>query len=86
MLTGMSWETWLLFAVTEAVLCMTPGPAVLFVLAQGLGRGFRPALAGTAGIVAGNVLYFALSATSLGAVLMASYEVFSAIGGRARRT
>ena len=79
MLTGMPWETWLLFTVTEAVLCVTPGPAVLFVLAQGLGRGFRAALAGATGILAGNTFYFVLSATSLGAVLMASYEVFSAI-------
>ena len=79
MLSGMSWETWLLFTVTEAVLCLTPGPAVLFVLAQGLGRGLRGALAGATGILAGNTFYFVLSATSLGAVLMASHEVFSAI-------
>jgi homoserine/homoserine lactone efflux protein len=76
---SMSFETWALFTVTEAVLCLTPGPAVMFVVAQGLGRGFRGALAGTTGIVAGNAFYFVLSATSLGAVLMASYVVFSAI-------
>jgi homoserine/homoserine lactone efflux protein len=75
----MSWETWAVFTVTEAVLCVTPGPAVLFVLAQGLGRGVRASLAGAAGIIAGNGFYFALSATSLGAILMASYELFSAI-------
>ena len=75
----MSFETWALFTVTEAVLCVTPGPAVMFVVAQGLGRGFGGALAGAVGILAGNGFYFVLSATSLGAVLMASYEVFSAI-------
>ena len=75
----MSWETWAVFTVTEAILCVTPGPAVLFVLAQGLGRGVRASLAAAAGIIAGNSFYFALSATSLGAVLMTSYELFSAI-------
>ena len=77
--SAMSWETWSLFTITETVLCLTPGPAVLFVLAQALGRGARAALAAAMGILAGNSFYFVLSATSLGAVLLASYEVFSAI-------
>jgi homoserine/homoserine lactone efflux protein len=77
---GVSWETWIAFTVTETVLCLTPGPAVLFVLAQGLGGGgAKGALAAATGILAGNTFYFVLSATSLGAVLLASYEVFSAI-------
>ena len=79
MIGDMSFETWALFTVTETILCLTPGPAVLFVLSQGLGRGAQASLAATAGIIAGNTFYFALSATSLGAVLMASYELFSAI-------
>jgi threonine/homoserine/homoserine lactone efflux protein len=32
----MSWNVWTLFAVTEAALCLSPGPAVLLVLSQGL--------------------------------------------------
>jgi threonine/homoserine/homoserine lactone efflux protein len=75
----MSWETWLAFTITETILCLTPGPAVLFVMAQGLGRGVKAALAAAAGILAGNGFYFVLSATSLGAVLVASYEVFAVV-------
>jgi len=74
-----SWETWSLFAVTETLLCLTPGPAVLFVLSQGLGRGAGASLWASLGILAGNTFYFVLSATSLGAMLVASYDVFFAI-------
>ena len=35
----MSFETWLLFCVTEAVLCVTPGPAVMLVVSMALTRG-----------------------------------------------
>jgi len=74
-----SWDAWLLFALTEAVLCSSPGPAVLLVLSQGLARGTRASIFSNLGVLAGNTFYFALSATGLGAVLLASYEVFSAI-------
>ena len=75
----MTLETWALFAVTETALCFTPGPAVLLVLSQGLTRGTGPSVYANLGILAGNAVYFALSATGLGAVLLASYELFSAI-------
>jgi len=75
----MSTHTWLLFALTEAVMSLTPGPAVMLVLSQGLKRGARGALWSNLGILTGNGVYFALSAAGLGAVLLASYDVFFAI-------
>jgi homoserine/homoserine lactone efflux protein len=75
----MSREAWILFAVTETALCLSPGPAVLLVLSQGLARGTRSSVWSNLGILAGNTMYFALSATSLGALLLASYEIFSAV-------
>jgi len=75
----MSWETWSVFAVTETILCLTPGPAVLFVLAQGLGGGAGAAFLASLGILAGNTFYFLLSAMGLGAVLAASYDLFFAV-------
>lgn len=75
----MTWNLWLLFVVTETILCLTPGPAVLFVVSHGLSRGGRSSLWATAGILTGNTLYFLLSAVGLGAVLLASYDVFTVI-------
>jgi homoserine/homoserine lactone efflux protein len=75
----MTFQTWLLFCVTETVLCFIPGPAVLFVLATALRRGFAPASVAAAGILAGNTFYFALSATGIAAVIVASQAVFGAL-------
>ncbi len=75
----MSFTTWLFFSGTEALLCLTPGPAVLFVLSHGLAQGGRASLWANAGILTGNAFYFLLSALGLGAVLLASHEVFTAI-------
>jgi homoserine/homoserine lactone efflux protein len=72
----MSIETWLLFATTETILCLSPGPAVLLVLSVSLTRGWSPGLQASAGILVANTLYFLLSATSLGAILLASWEAF----------
>jgi homoserine/homoserine lactone efflux protein len=69
-------QTWLLFCATETVLCFTPGPAVLLVVSLALGRGSGAGLAAAAGILTANAFYFTLSATGIGAVLLASWELF----------
>jgi threonine/homoserine/homoserine lactone efflux protein len=74
-----SFAAWLAFCVTETLLCLTPGPAVLFVVSVTLARGFRPGLVGSLGILAANTLYFALSATGIAAVILASSEIFTAL-------
>ena len=73
----MSWQVWLLFAVTEVFLCLSPGPAVLFVISHGLSRGGAASLWANAGILTGNSFYFLLSAFGLGAMLLASHDLFT---------
>jgi homoserine/homoserine lactone efflux protein len=72
-------NTWLVFVVTEIVLCLTPGPAVLFVLSHGLTRGGRASLWANGGILTANTFYFLLSAAGVASVLLASYELFTVL-------
>jgi threonine/homoserine/homoserine lactone efflux protein len=73
-----TWTTLWLFAATETVLSFTPGPAVLFVLASALRLGARQAIPAILAILAANTIYFALSATGIGALLASSHQFFLA--------
>ena len=75
----MTWQIWSAFVLVETALCLTPGPAVLLVLSQALSRGAPKAVWSITGILAANTVYFILSATGVGAILLASYDLFFAI-------
>lgn len=75
----MDLTNWILFALTETALCFTPGPAVIYVFSQGFARGMRPALAANAGVITGNIIYFALSALGVGALILVSHNLFLVI-------
>jgi homoserine/homoserine lactone efflux protein len=72
----MTFETWLLFLIMETALSLSPGPAVFYVVSQGV-RAFPRAVPATLGILSANACYFALSATSLGALIAASARFFT---------
>ncbi|HUP61975.1 MAG TPA: LysE family translocator [Thermoanaerobaculia bacterium] len=72
----MTFTTWLLFVLMEIPLCLMPGPAVLFVFAHGLRYGGAKSVWANLGILSGNALYFALSATGLGVLVKASHDAF----------
>ena len=78
-LDAVNWDTYWLYVATEAALSLSPGPAVMLVIAYGLAQGARRSLWASLGILSANGLYFALSATGLGALLLASETLFQAI-------
>jgi threonine/homoserine/homoserine lactone efflux protein len=78
-LDAVNWDTYWLYVATEAALSLSPGPAVALVIAYGLAQGARRSVWASLGILSANGLYFALSATSLGALLVASETFFTAV-------
>jgi threonine/homoserine/homoserine lactone efflux protein len=75
----MTFHIWLVFMMTEFLLSLSPGPAVLLVLSHGLRRGARASRQAALGILFTNACYFTLSALGLGALLLASGRVFTAV-------
>lgn len=75
----MSLKLLLVFAMTEFLVGLTPGPAVFLVISQGMKGGFKRSLRGILGIEVVNVIYFAISALGLAALLIASANLFQII-------
>lgn len=75
----MSFTTWLAYAALYLTFAITPGPAVLLTMSQAMARGFKAGMAVTGGVQVGNMIYFALSAIGLGAVLVTSETAFLVI-------
>jgi len=78
-LAAVNWDTYWLYVLTEAALSLSPGPAVMLVIAYGLTQGARRSVFAALGILSANAFYFVLSATALGAVLVASQSFFVAV-------
>ena len=75
----MTLRVWILFLMMETMACLSPGPAVLLVMSQGLSRGVLASVWSSCGILTANALYFAVSATGIAAVLLGSKSVFNVI-------
>ncbi|MEM6411657.1 MAG: LysE family translocator [Pseudomonadota bacterium] len=72
-------QTFLIFAMTTFVVVFSPGPAAITAAAQGAGNGLWRAMLGVFGIAMANAVYFALSATGIASLIIASNVLFSII-------
>ncbi|WP_164870869.1 LysE family translocator [Mesobaculum littorinae] len=68
-----------LFALTEFLLSLTPGPAVLLVVGLSMRQGFRIGFMATLGILSTNAVFFSLSALGVGALILASATLFTIV-------
>ena len=75
----MDLHTLILFALTEAAMALSPGPAVLLAMSYGSRHGIRGAAVGAAGIELGNLAWFVFSAAGLTTLLLASSTAFAII-------
>jgi len=68
---------YLALTATIAVAALTPGPAVTAIVARAITDGVRPALAINAGVVTGDLLFFALAAAGMAAAARSLGELFT---------
>lgn len=68
-----------LFSGLMVALAVTPGPAVLFSIANGVQRGAAGVLAGCAGIAAASLVWFIGAGVGLGALMRAAPWLFAAL-------
>jgi threonine/homoserine/homoserine lactone efflux protein len=68
-----------LFMAAALVLLITPGPAVLYIVARSIDQGRRAGLVSMLGVHAGTLVHVAAAAAGLSALLAASAMAFSVV-------
>ena len=68
-----------LFVAAALLLLITPGPAVLYIVARSMDQGRRAGLVSVAGVHAGTLVHIAAAAAGLSAVLTASAAAFGVV-------
>lgn len=72
-------ETWLLFSAAALLVIAIPGPLSLLMVSNSLNHGLRRSLPAFAGGVSASLCLLSASALGLGALLLASAGLFSAL-------
>ncbi|AZF27775.1 MULTISPECIES: LysE family translocator [unclassified Pseudomonas] len=75
----MTTETWLLFSGAALVVILIPGPLSLLMISNSLNYGLRRSYPAFLGGVFASICLLSASALGLGALLLASEQVFSAL-------
>lgn len=75
----MAFELWAAFALAALIVVIIPGPTVLLVSAYALGEGRRTALWTVLGVALGDLVAITASVLGLGALLLASATLFTAL-------
>lgn len=75
----MELHLWLAFVVATCVLLIIPGPTIVLVLSYALTQGRRVAVASAAGVATGDLIAMTASLAGLGALVLASATLFTAI-------
>ncbi|QJI16931.1 MULTISPECIES: LysE family translocator [unclassified Pseudomonas] len=75
----MSVETWLLFSGAALIVIMIPGPLSLLMISNSLNYGLRRSYPAFLGGVFASICLLSASALGLGALLLASEQLFSAL-------
>jgi homoserine/homoserine lactone efflux protein len=75
----MELSTWLTYLITTIVLSLSPGPGVFSCLSSGLHHGLRLGLWNSIGMQAANLIMVIAVSLGLGAMLLASHTLFTAV-------
>src|SRR5215217_8376980 len=70
---------WGLFVVASLVLLLTPGPAVLYIVARSVQQGRTAGLVSVIGIHLGTIVHITAAAVGLSALLVSSALAFAVV-------
>jgi len=72
----MNSEYLITFLTISFLVCLSPGPSMLFIIHQGLSMNWKNVVAGTSGLIAANIIWTTLCALGVGALMQSSQQVF----------
>lgn len=75
----MDLHAYLIFAMTSAVVVLSPGATAVLIASQGARNGWRATMVGICGVILATAIYFVLSASGLATLMAASNILFQLV-------